>query len=95
MIEYLQKENELLSKEKLCLMSRLEEGGGNLDSESPTKKCCRVTEPKSNRYPNKFLYFQSSCKRIEREKDLLKLDVQRLEQEGDCLREKFKVFMSF
>lgn len=74
MIEYLQKENELLSKEKLCLMSRLEEGGGNLDSESPTKKCCR-----------------SSCKRIEREKDLLKLDVQRLEQEGDCLREKFKI----
>ncbi|XP_044747668.1 myosin heavy chain, clone 203-like isoform X2 [Coccinella septempunctata] len=73
MIEYLQRENEVLAKDKFCLMSRLEEGGPRFDSESPTGKCCKA-----------------SCKRTERERDLLRLDIQRLEAETDCLREKIK-----
>ncbi|KAL3267590.1 hypothetical protein HHI36_011708 [Cryptolaemus montrouzieri] len=73
MVEYLQRENQVLAKEKLCLMSRLEEGGARFDMESPLGKCCKP-----------------SCKRLERERDLLKLDTERLEEEIDCMLEKMK-----
>ncbi|KAK9870332.1 hypothetical protein WA026_006417 [Henosepilachna vigintioctopunctata] len=73
MIEYLQKENQILAKEKYFLMSRLEEGGNRLDMQSPGGACQKLP-----------------CKRTERERDLLKFDVQRLEEENDCLRDKFK-----
>ncbi|XP_045478754.1 centrosomal protein of 135 kDa isoform X3 [Harmonia axyridis] len=70
-VEFLQHENRMLSKEKMTLAARLEQT--RVDNEIVGK--CNKT----------------ACRRIQRERDLFKADVTRLEEECDCLRDNIKV----
>ena len=94
----LQHENRSLSQEKHNLMTRLEAmRDKSEDFDSLSVRVSVTTISNVAECASFFLYFcvllrnQSVVKRLERERDLLKADIQRLEDERDTSRHKMNV----